>query len=124
MVIVHSIVTFNIKCVGKFMGGKLILLQLVLYITLLQVLVCVSSPNSIQVIKSRRMSWVGHVACMGKRQGTYRLLVGNPREEMGMDGRLDLYDIERGHGLDWCGSGIGQVAGFCECCSELLGTIK
>jgi hypothetical protein len=26
-----------------------------------------SSPNIIQVIKSRRMRWVGHVACMGER---------------------------------------------------------
>jgi len=24
-----------------------------------------SSPNTIQVIKSRRMRWAGHVACMG-----------------------------------------------------------
>ena len=26
-----------------------------------------SSPNIIQVIKSRTMRWVGHVACMGER---------------------------------------------------------
>ena len=25
------------------------------------------SPNIVQVIKSRRMRWVGHVACMGER---------------------------------------------------------
>jgi len=49
-----------------------------------------SSPNIIQEVKSRRMRWVGRVACMGKRQGAYRLLVGNPMEEMGMDGRMDL----------------------------------
>jgi hypothetical protein len=28
-----------------------------------------SSPNIIRVITSRRMSWVGHVACMGERCG-------------------------------------------------------
>ena len=26
-----------------------------------------SSPNVVRVIKSRRMRWAGHVACMGKR---------------------------------------------------------
>jgi hypothetical protein len=35
-----------------------------------------SSPNIFWVIKSRRMSWAGHVACMGARRGVYRVLVG------------------------------------------------
>jgi hypothetical protein len=35
-----------------------------------------SSPNFIQVIKSRIMRWAGHVACMGDRRGAYRVLVG------------------------------------------------
>jgi hypothetical protein len=50
----------------------------------------VSSPN-IQAIKSRRMRWVGHVACMGKSRGAFRVLVGNPREDMGMDGRMGAW---------------------------------
>jgi hypothetical protein len=37
-----------------------------------------SSPNIIHMIKSRRMRWVGHVACMGDRRGIYRVLVGKP----------------------------------------------
>ena len=37
-----------------------------------------SSPNIVRVIKSRRMRWAGHVACMGKRRGVYRVLVGKP----------------------------------------------
>jgi len=37
-----------------------------------------SSPNVIQVIKSRRTRLVGHVACMGDRRGAYRVLVGKP----------------------------------------------
>jgi hypothetical protein len=37
-----------------------------------------SSPNIIQVIKSRRMRWVGHVARMGEGRGAYRILVGKP----------------------------------------------
>ena len=35
-----------------------------------------SSPNIVQVIKSRRMRWMGHVARMGERRGIYRVLVG------------------------------------------------
>jgi hypothetical protein len=37
-----------------------------------------SSPNIIQVIKSRRVRWVGHVAHMGEGRGAYRILVGRP----------------------------------------------
>ena len=37
-----------------------------------------SSPNIVRVIKSRRMSWAWHVACMGEGRGVYRLLVGKP----------------------------------------------
>jgi len=35
-----------------------------------------SSRSIIQTMKSRRMRWVGHVACMGERRGVYRVLVG------------------------------------------------
>ena len=34
-----------------------------------------SSPNVIRVIKSRRMRWARHVACMGDRRGVYRVFV-------------------------------------------------
>jgi len=37
-----------------------------------------SSPNIIQVIKSRRMKWVGHVSHMRERRGECRVLVGKP----------------------------------------------
>jgi hypothetical protein len=37
-----------------------------------------SSLNIVRVIKSRRMSWAGHVARMGERRGVYRVLVGKP----------------------------------------------
>ena len=33
------------------------------------------SPNIIQVIKSRRQRWAGHVTCIGERRGAYRVLV-------------------------------------------------
>jgi len=34
--------------------------------------------NIIQVIKSRRMRWVGQVACMGEWRGAYKVLVREP----------------------------------------------
>jgi len=37
-----------------------------------------SSPNIMRVIKSRKMRWAGHVACMGEEGGVYRVLVGKP----------------------------------------------
>jgi len=37
-----------------------------------------SSPNIVRVIKSRRMRWAGHVACMGEEREMYRVLVGKP----------------------------------------------
>jgi hypothetical protein len=36
------------------------------------------SPNIVQVIKTRRMRWVGHVAPMAEMRGAYRVLVGKP----------------------------------------------
>jgi hypothetical protein len=38
-----------------------------------------SSPNIVRVIKSRRMRWAGHVACMGEGRGVYKVLVGRPK---------------------------------------------
>ena len=35
-----------------------------------------SSPNIVRVIKSRRMRWAGHVACMGEERRVHRVLVG------------------------------------------------
>jgi hypothetical protein len=37
-----------------------------------------SSPDIIRQFKSRRMRWVGHVACMGKERKVYKVLVGKP----------------------------------------------
>jgi len=46
-----------------------------------------SSPNIIRVIKSRIMSWVGHVARMGESRGVCRVLVGNSERKRPL-GRL------------------------------------
>ena len=35
-----------------------------------------SLPNIVRVVKSRRMRWAGHVACMGEGRGVHRVLVG------------------------------------------------
>ena len=53
------------------------------------------SPNIIQVIKTRRMKWVGHVARRMDRRGACKVLVGKPAgkshlEDQGLDGRIIL----------------------------------
>ena len=35
-----------------------------------------SSSNIVQVIKSRRMRWAGHVACVGDSKAVYRVVMG------------------------------------------------
>jgi hypothetical protein len=40
-----------------------------------------SSPNIIRVIKSRKMRWDGHVACMVEIKDLYRVLVGKLEEK-------------------------------------------
>ena len=47
------------------------------------------SPNIVQVIKSRRMRWAGHVARMG-RKGVYRGLVGKLEGKIQL-GRTKIY---------------------------------
>jgi hypothetical protein len=37
-----------------------------------------SLPNIVQVIKSRRMRWAGHIGFMGERRVVYGILVGKP----------------------------------------------
>jgi hypothetical protein len=36
------------------------------------------SPNIVRVIKSRRIRWAEHVACMRERRGIYRVSFGKP----------------------------------------------
>jgi hypothetical protein len=54
-----------------------------------------SSPNIIRVIKSRRMTWVGHIARMGTRDMHRGFWWGDPREgdhlgDPGVAGRIIL----------------------------------
>jgi hypothetical protein len=68
-----------------------------------------SSMNIVRVIKSRRMRWVGHVACMGEGRGVYRVLVGRPKSKRPLGRprhrwedniKLDLREIEI-DGANW-----------------------
>ena len=70
-----------------------------------------SSPNIVRVIKSRRMRWAGHVACMGEGRGVYRVLVGKPegkrplgrpRRRWEDNIRTDLQEVGLGY-EDWIG---------------------
>jgi hypothetical protein len=63
----------------------------------------------VQVIKSRRMRWAGHVTCMGEGRGVYRGLVGKPegRRPLGRrrhrwedNIRMDLREVGCGC-VDW-----------------------
>ena len=70
-----------------------------------------SSPNIVWVIKSRRMRWTGHVACMGEKRGVYRVLVGKPEGKRPLGRprrrwvdniRMDLQEVGCGD-MDWIG---------------------
>ena len=63
----------------------------------------------IQVVKSRRMRWAGHVARMGEGRGVHRVLVGKPegKRPLGRPRRrwqdnikMDLQEVGGGRG-DW-----------------------
>jgi hypothetical protein len=94
-------------------------------------IICTHLPDIIRQVKSRRMRWAGHLACMGEERKVYKVLVrkttgkiplGRPRR--GWEGgiRTDLRGIGSGRcGLDWTGAGQGLVAGCCECSGEPSG---
>jgi hypothetical protein len=68
-----------------------------------------SSPNINWMIKSRIMSWAGHVARMGDRRGAHMVLVGRreakrslgrPRRRWEYNIKTDLQEVGWG-GMDW-----------------------
>jgi len=75
-----------------------------------------SSPNTVRVIKSRRMRWAGHVARMAEERGVYRILVGKPegktpvgrpRRRWVDNIRNDLHEVGCGY-MDWIGLAQGR----------------
>jgi hypothetical protein len=70
-----------------------------------------SSPNIIRVIKSSRMRWAGHVACMWERKSAYRLLVGKPggRRPLGRPRHRWKDNIEINLPEVRCGVQIGSI---------------
>jgi hypothetical protein len=80
-----------------------------------------SSPDIIRQIKSRRMSWAGHVASMAGGRNVYRVLVGEPegkrlleRPRRGWEDGIGVNLREIGWGV-WSGCTwlrIGTVGGL------------
>ena len=77
-----------------------------------------SLPNIVQVIKSRRMRWAGHVAHVVERRGIYRVVVvklegkrplGRPRCRWEDNIKLDLWEVGLGvwTGSSWLRIGTG-----------------
>jgi hypothetical protein len=90
-------------------------------------------PDIIRQIKSRRMSWAGHVARMAEGRNMYRVSVGKPEgkdhlKDHGADGRMGskwtLGSLVGGGGcgVDSPGSGWGSLADCCECGDEPSGS--
>jgi hypothetical protein len=55
-----------------------------------------SSPNTIRQIKSRRLRWMGHAACMGEERNVYKVLIGKPEGKGPLGRRMDLREIGQG----------------------------
>jgi hypothetical protein len=79
----------------------------------LDALYCI--PNIIWVIKSRRMRWAQHVACIGDGRGAYKVLVVRPdgksplgRSRLRWENNIKM-DLQEGGlaGMDW----IDQASG-------------
>jgi len=75
-----------------------------------------TSPNIVRVIKSRRMRWAGHVACMGEERGVFRVLVGKPvgkrplgrpRRRWVDNIRMDPQEVGCGY-MDWIGLALDR----------------
>jgi hypothetical protein len=74
-----------------------------------ELLILYSSQNIIRQIKSRRLSWAGHVSRMGEERKVYKVLLGKPEGKRPLerprrrweDGiRMDLREIGWGS-VEW-----------------------
>jgi hypothetical protein len=69
-----------------------------------------SSPDIIRQIKSRRMRWTGHVACMEEGRNVYRILVGRPEGKRPLERTRRRW--EDGIKMDLREIGWGMLSGF------------
>jgi hypothetical protein len=76
-----------------------------------------SSLNLVRVMKSKRMRWAGHVACMWEGRGVYRFLVGRPKGKRPLGRprhrwedniKMDLRDIGI-DGVNWIQLALDRV---------------
>jgi hypothetical protein len=64
-------------------------------------------PNTIRVIKSRRVKWLGHVARVGERRGAFKVLVVKREKNIPLGRHRRIWegntgmDIERPFGRLW-----------------------
>jgi hypothetical protein len=88
----------------------------------------------ITTIKSRRVRWAGHVAHMGTKRNTYRILVGKPEAKRPLTRprrrwvdsvKMNFREIGWG-GMDWIdlAQGRDQWRALYEHSNEPLGSIK
>jgi hypothetical protein len=61
------------------------------------------SPSIIRIIKSRRMRWAGHVACMGEKRNARRISAGKPEGKRSLGRPRHIWEgREIGWGgMDW-----------------------
>jgi hypothetical protein len=98
-----------------------------------------SSSDIIRMMKSRRMTWAGHVEYVREKRNPYRILVGKPEEKksLGRPRRVRIilklilekwdgmgWDGMGWDGLDSLGSGQGPVESSCEHSNGASGSIK
>jgi hypothetical protein len=67
-----------------------------------------SSPDIIRQVKSRRMRWAGHVACMGEERKVYRVLVGKPQGKRPLGRPRHRREDGVWIGFDWLRTGTGS----------------
>jgi len=64
------------------------------------------SPNIFRVIKSRRMSWAGHVERMGEKRDIYRVLVVKPERKRPLGRSRFRWEDNIKMGLQEMGCGV------------------
>ena len=92
-----------------------------------------SSPNTLRVIKSRRMRWAGRKACMGEEERRMQGFGGEPEGKRPLrrprcrwedNIKMDLQEVVC-RGMDWIelAQHRDRFAGTCECGNEPSGCV-